>query len=486
MLYQHGIYKQEQPTSLSTPVTTSAGLQVCIGAAPVNLASSPYSCTNVPMLCNTFAEAKAAVGYSDDFANYGLCEDIDASFRVFAVAPIVLINVLDPTKHKKTIASTAAAVVGGQATIKEPGILQDTVAVTANSAALKSGTDYTLSFDDDGNLVVTLLASGSAASATGITVTATAIDPSKVTEADIIGACDAATGKNTGLQAIHDIFPKLGLIPGLIVAPGHSNSANVSAAMNALCTSLGAQFTCNCVVDIDSTGTGAVVYTGVKATKEAAGLSSEHEIPVWPMVKIGSKIYHYSAIFAALVAATDAGNDDVPNLSPSNKSLPISAAALADGTEVLLMLEQANIVNSYGVVTAINFTGFRSWGNNTAAYPGSTDPIQRWIGVRRFFDWWGNNLILTFFKKVDDLTNYRLIEDVVDSENIVGNSYVNRGYCAQAHVQFSEKENPITQILSGKIIFHMYLAPYTPAEAIEFLLEFNPTAIQAELSGGES
>jgi phage tail sheath protein FI len=487
MLYQHGIYKQEQPTSLTTPSTTSAGLQVCVGAAPINLADDPSAAVNVPVLCSTFAEAKAAVGYSDDFANYSLCEDIDASFRVFAVAPIILINVLDPSKHKKTLDATTAPVVDHQAVVEELGILPGTVAITAGGTALVKDTDYTLAFDDDGNLVVTLLTTGAGADAEEISVTADALDPTKVTEADIIGSTDPTTGKNTGLQAVLDIFPKLGVVPGLIVAPKWSTSANVDAAMNALCSALGAQFTCNSVADISSaSANGAIVYTGVKAVKEAAGLSSKHEIAAWPMAKIGDKIYHYSALLAALIAATDAGNDDVPNLSPSNKPLPISATVLEDGTEVLLTLEQANVVNSYGVVTAVNFGGFRSWGNNTAAYPSSTDPIERWIGVRRFFDWWGNNLILTFFQKVDDLTNYRLIENIVDSENIVGNSYANRGYCAQAHVQFSEAENPITQILGGKIIFHMFLAPYTPAEAIEFLLEFNPSAIEAELSGGAS
>ena len=38
------------------------------------------------------------MGYSDDFRKYTLCQSIDASFRVFNIAPIVCINVLDPNK----------------------------------------------------------------------------------------------------------------------------------------------------------------------------------------------------------------------------------------------------------------------------------------------------------------------------------------------------------------------------------------------------
>lgn len=92
---------------------------------------------------------------------------------------------------------------------------------------------------------------------------------------------------------------------------------------------------------------------------------------------------------------------------------------------------------------------------------------------------------MTYFQRVDDPANYRLIESIVDSENIRGNSYVARGFCAAARVEFIKDENPITDILNGKIQFHVYLAPYTPAEDIEFLLEFDPTAIEKALTGGD-
>ena len=92
---------------------------------------------------------------------------------------------------------------------------------------------------------------------------------------------------------------------------------------------------------------------------------------------------------------------------------------------------------------------------------------------------------MTYFQRVDDPANYRLIESIVDSENINGNSYVARGLCAGYNVVFLSNENPITQILNGKIVFHIYMEPYTPAENIEFILEFDPTAIETALTGGE-
>ena len=52
-------------------------------------------------------------------------------------------------------------------------------------------------------------------------------------------------------------------------------------------------------------------------------------------------------------------------------------------------------------------------------------------------------------------------------------------------MEFLSEENPVTDILGGSIRFHVYLAPFTPAEDIEFTLEFDPTAIETALTGGE-
>ena len=207
-------------------------------------------------------------------------------------------------------------------------------------------------------------------------------------------------------------------------------------------------------------------------------------MPVWPCLQVGSLIFHASAIFAAMTAYTDATNDDVPNLSPSNRLIGITGTVLEDGTEVVLDQIQANAVNGCGVSTAINVNGWRTWGNNTAAYPATTDPKDRWFCCRRFFSWWGNTFILTYFQKVDNPTNARLIESIVDSENIRGNAYVAAGKCAAARIEYNEAENPITDLLNGKITFHQHLAPYVPTEDIHNILEFDTDALQSALAGG--
>ena len=478
MAYMHGVRIQENPTSVPTPVSNESGVPVIFGTAPVNLAADPKNATNKLFLCKTFAEAKAAVGYSDDYKNYTLCQAMDAFFKAFGVGPIVICNVLDPATHKVEYNETVN-VVSGQAVSTKTGVMLDDLVVKADTETLELNKDYTAEFNESGFVVVTVVKEGVAS----VTLSGNQIDASKVTAESVIGSYDAATGKETGTELVRQVYPIFGLTPGFLLAPGWSHIPSVGLALAEKCTDINGMFKCECIVDIDCTATGAIKYTDVADKKADSGFLSEHTIALWPMVKYAGKIMAYSAIYAAMAAYTDYNNDNVPNLSPSNHALRISATVLADGTEVNLDANQANELNAVGVVTAINANGYKAWGNNTAAYPGVTDPKDRWINCRRFFSWWGNSFITTYMEKVDNPANYRLIESIVDSENVRGNSLVSQGKCAGIKMVYSKDDNPVGNVLNGKIVFRQHLAPYTPAEDILNVLEFDPSMIEAALGG---
>ena len=303
MAYNHGVRVLENPTSIAAPILGTAGLQVVVGVAPVNLAEDPYHCTNVPILANSFAEAAKAVGYSDDFANYNICEAIDASFRVAGVGPIVLINVLDPATHKTAVAETQYTVTDGQVKIPVKGLLADSLVVKNNSTTLDPETDYYVTFDDEGYAVITFLAvlvPYNNSDVTYVSVSGNKINPAAITATDIIGGINSNTGAESGLEVIRQVFPRLGLTPGLIISPGWSKFANVAAAIHAKCEGINGVFRCECIVDLDSSSTGCRKYTDVQTQKQAAGLIGKHEDVMWPCAKIGEKIYHGSAIKAAL------------------------------------------------------------------------------------------------------------------------------------------------------------------------------------------
>ena len=63
-------------------------------------------------------------------------------------------------------------------------------------------------------------------------------------------------------------------------------------------------------------------------------------------------------------------------------------------------------------------------------------------------------------------------------------AYVARDYCAGYRIEFRDDENPITDLLDGKLTTHTYLAPYIPAEKIVNIREYDTAALEAALTGG--
>jgi Phage tail sheath protein FI len=163
----------------------------------------------------------------------------------------------------------------------------------------------------------------------------------------------------------------------------------------------------------------------------------------------------------------------LPYHSPSNKPLRMNALLLADDSEVNMHLVDANMLNSQGVVTALNWIGgWRSWGNRTACYPSNTDVKDMFISVRRMFDYVGNTLVLTIWQKVDEPGNRRLIDAVVNSLQLWLDGLSNTEALLGARIEFRQDENPTTELLNGHYVFHIYIAVPTPAEWIDFRIEY--------------
>ena len=97
----HGVTIDEIPTGVRPPVQITAGTPVYTGTAPIN--DGDLTFVNKAGVFYTLEEAVAALGpVSSDFGKWTLHEAVKAHFSVYAVAPIVCINVLDPTnsRHK--------------------------------------------------------------------------------------------------------------------------------------------------------------------------------------------------------------------------------------------------------------------------------------------------------------------------------------------------------------------------------------------------
>lgn len=479
MTIQHGISVRETDTAITAPVTGSNSVQVVIGTAPINQAEDPSAVVNTPVLANNAAEAMKALGYSKDFKKFTLCATMYAMNNLYSVSPVVFINVLDPKKHSKTFDAEQVTVVDHQGTLKEDGVLPSSLSVSAGDKSLVFGTDYTVSFDD-GKAVLTLV--GDAAT---VTVSGSYLDPTEVTDDDIIGGVDSATGAETGMEVIRQVYPKLAIVPGILEAPYFSSHAEVAIALAAKCGNINGCFKAQAFVDIPSNDAGAKRYTDVKTVKEKMGIGSTYVQAYWPEAQIGNIQMPMSVVAAVRSQYLDNVNGDVPYNSPSNKDLAITGIALADGTEVILDQDQANTVNSFGVVTALNMNGFRLWGNYTAAFPADNDAKNIWINVRRMFNWQSNNFILNYIANVDDPMNRRLIDTIIDSENIRCSSYAPE-YWAGASIEYLASDNTTGNILAGHLVFRQHIAPYTPAQYIENVIDYDVETLTSALTGGNA
>lgn len=473
--YNHGVGTNELATQVAEPQITLSGIPVVVGTAPVHLAKNPK--VNEPVYAKNYQDAVDALGYVEDFKKYTLCQSIFASLKKFGTAPIILINVLDPEKHKKSFEEESFSVTEGQTTVKKQDVILSELNVKNGDKVLEQDTDYIATFDDDNNVLITLLDTTNTAGANSLTVSGECLDASKVLESDIIGGYDEDTGKETGLELVRSVFPKFQVHPGSLSAPVYSKKKNVAAMLQSKCEGINGMFNCVALVDIDTEE--AAKYTDVEKAKSNLGVSGKNTILLWPMLKYGENVISYSASMAALMQNLDAKNNGIPAQSPSNQMLGCDAICLEDGTEVCLDEQQANTLNAIGVVTATNYDGWRSWGNNTACYPLNKDPKDRFIVCRRYFSWRENNFITNVHKKVDGIPTARQIEGIVNNENIKGNSYMSAGYCAGDKIVFSLAENPIANIANGHFKFHFYLAPFAPMEYIDSDFEMDINAINS-------
>ena len=89
---------------------------------------------------------------------------------------------------------------------------------------------------------------------------------------------------------------------------------------------------------------------------------------------------------------------------------------------------------------------------------------------------------MDYHTRIDDPTNYKKVEALIDDENILGNSYAAQGKCAGAKIEFDLNKNPLSNILNGHIEFTQKLAPYPNMEYVKNTLEFDPSMIEAEFT----
>ena len=317
------------------------------------------------------------------------------------MSPIVFVNVLDSDTHNLSKTETVEGIKNTPYKVTG-AVLLDTMKVEAKVTAaepddppekvlLVKDTDYKVEQESTG-VTITILNKNKVEEDT-VYLTYKTLEASHVSNNDVIGGIDNATEKRTGLETITDIFPKFRIPPGIIIAPKYSSNVSVAAVMKAKTYNINGVFNAIAIVDIPTET--VKNYTEAVAYKNDNNLIDSNLIVCYPKVSLGGVQFYLSTQMASLMNKVDNEQGrDTPYVSPSNKNLQCDSTVMADGKEKVYGLDQANLLNSGGIVTAINFTnGWVLWGNRTSA--NTTDVKDTFISVRRMFNWLSDTLILS-------------------------------------------------------------------------------------------
>ena len=495
--YKHGASWSEVSTRLKPVITADSGISVAIGSAPVHLVRGGTKQVNKPLMFLTLQDALATVGWSLDWGRFDLCELIYSAFQRYRFSPIILINVFDPMKDAGHMGIAPLAVTNKKIVLPFDGVIFDSIVVQIDddeskmsksektSKADKTLTriipdtghryvldrDYSLEYNEDGKMVVSILPGGSIPQDTDCLLIGYAkIGSTPVTANDVIGGIDQH-GRKTGIELIEEIHPRFNIVAGYLMAPAFSSNAPILTALASKAELFDDSYRCMVVGDVDL----SVVkkYQDAEAWKATNGLTSHRQILCYLRLGMGNKRFRFSVDYALRSAKLDATNGGVPYESASNKKLEADAMYDGDGNPVFLSKKEANYLNSLGIVTGRSTRrGLVIWGSNTAEFPETSDVKDRFIPNRRQMDFIGNTVVTTFDEKIDKPGNRREIDAIINDINLWLADQQNSGYLLEHYVRFDHEENPDSEILNGHYKVRIGEGSPTPIESLEFVLEF--------------
>jgi len=506
--YKHGVTWRDVPTSIVAPVTADSGIPFLVGTAPVHqIAPENRPKPDEPRIYFNFEDAVAELGYSDDWRSFTLCQAMYTYFALFNCGPIIcsyINNLSDPFWLDETgNADKEFTFVNGVCSFISRFVIPESLVVkdAVTSAPLTKDVDYVYSWQKDPQgsteyfLTLSAVPGGAIPEDVDFPVLLSWWDskPINADKSHIIGGMDINTGFLTGIEVIENVFPKLGVVPGILIVPFWSQDPEVAAIMSNKVDEINGCFRCITLTDVDSAKVKKAM--DVKAWKDKNNYTHPRQATLWPRIGLEDRDIWLSVELGARILKTDIDNGNIPVETPSNKLLEMNKTIVGGwgggypsgmppewgdpNAEVIFSKDYGDMLNGQGVITAINWIGgWKAWGSNMGCYPFITDPKDRWMPARRMTDYVGNSLVLTIFQKVDKPTNRRLIDTIVDTTNIWLNSLVSSGNALGARVEFRHDENPDTAMIDGHYTFHVYEFFPLPAEWIEFKLELDVSYLQ--------
>lgn len=486
MAYKHGVYAEHE--TFSGKLGTGGGtIPAYIDTAPIwqlnadgvaDFDYAPY--IGMPMLLSSYRDAVQKLGYSKDYAQFGICEAVGMHFLLRGTGPIVVVNVADPSKLE-TEETTAVITVTGKDGAKV-GTLADPLAAIEHIKVdeLTAG-DYTLSYDGD-TVKITVTKTEFAASTVTMTYHRVVVSDTAIT----------AESFETAVASLDYCEMKLNQRPCLLLSPRYSQKPDYHALLIAKAENFIME-KWETAVFSDIPATSAVNTLALAKTWKATnGYDNVLDKVFWPQTQEKGMVYHASTRAAAVMMKVDKSADDVPYISLENKDCYADATCLEDGTQVLISEPQANEMNEIGITTFNVIRGaLRFWGGHMSNYSyeaeqgGCIDPEYIQDNYVRMGIYLRNYLKYNWLDRTGSPMARRDIDAILASVQQWLNGLVSEGKMLLATVFFEEDDNSASSMASGDFVFEV-ADTYTPsARSLTFREHYTADGLSA-LAGGEN
>ncbi len=462
----HGIKINETnlgPVSINVVQPGVIGL---VGSAPSWAVASPTvaPAPNTPTLVGSGVGAAMfgplIQGYSIPYALAAIL----AQALPGSTPQVIVINVMDPTRHFTTVApapmsfpASGPQVINlghmGISNTSTPG--KPSVKNSGGTTTYVEGTDYTVDYVN--GLITALPSPGAITVGEAMLIGFSYNDPSKVADADLIGA--VTSGVYTGIQAFETTYQSMGFFPKILIAPQAAGTqADVQAALITMANTIRAR----ALIDSPPSTTRATAIANRGTAGNAFDTSSYRAVLCYPNQKFtdnglvptgvtispsGSAIQdvyggtsvsvlspYMAGLWSALVQSVG------PWESPSNHE--IVGVLGPDIAGLYLNPYDANsdaeLLNAAGIVTIMSSfgTGIRLWGNRSAAFPTYTDPLQ-FACIRLMTDVIEDSEVESMLQFIDKPLTGALVDAIIESINAFFRGFIQQGGLVDANCSFN-------------------------------------------------
>ena len=300
-------------------------------------------------------------------------------------------------------------------------------------------------------------------------------DPTAVTNAELIGTVDAG-GNRTGMQAWLNSYALFGFKPKILIAPGYSTIPAIRTELEALADRLHA-------IQYSDVPAGTTVQAAIEGRGPSGTVnlntSSRRTMLFYPHLQVYDAVTNdialqpYSSFAAGIRAWKDieygywwsGSNTQIDGIVGIERPL---TAEINDPTS------EVNMLNEVGITTVFNSygTGFRTWGNRSAAWPSETGP-EVFECIMRTGDGIGESIEYSMLQFIDRPLNGALIDAICESVRGFQRKLIGDGAILDGTCWYDPADNPKEELALGHLTLRYDFMPPTPMERLTFKRTLN-------------